>query len=322
MELSILYTKYVLLFYLIYRIADTPKEVSEILLVHVIGCFYLGYLAYGANSSGRLEGVGGPDINEANALGMQLATSVMCGAMVVLLQRGWRWVVCAAAMPFVLNGLVLTGSRGAFLSVVAGGLVLTLMRPKKNSKRFYALSALALVAFGYVANEAFWQRMGTMNAAVDSQQQMDTSAESRFVIMEAQVRMAALHPLGTGHRGTVELSREFIAEKYLTVLPDGSVGQRSSHNTFMTAWVEQGVPGAIMFICIVGWCFSTGLKVRRRYRGIDADVEGHCAAICASLAVFFLAGVFVDYLKNEIQIWMFALLAALASLEKPVQPAR
>lgn len=311
MEISVLYTKYILLFYLIYKLADTPNEVGRILFVHVLGCFYLGYVAHGTYFSGRLEGVGGPDINEANALGMQLATAVMCGAMFILIDRSWRWFVVGAAMPFILNALVLTGSRGAFLSMLVGGMVLTLTKPKKNSKLYYALAAIAVMLFFAVANESFWGRMGTVSAAVDEDKQMDNSAESRFTIAAAQLKMAAVHPFGTGHRGTAVLSPQYLEQKYLPVFPDGTIGTRSSHNTFLSALVEQGILGAVVFAMMLRWCVAACRSLKRRHRGTSPENESYIAAICAALVVFAFAGIFVDYLKNEVQIWLYGLLAAL-----------
>lgn len=317
MEISVLYSKYILLFYLIYKLAETPMEVGRILFVHVLGCFYLGYLAYGTSVSGRLEGVGGPDINEANALGMQLATAVMCGAMFVLIDRSWRWFVVGAAMPFVLNALVLTGSRGAFLSMLVGGVALTVMKPKKNSKLFYALAAVGVMLFFAVANESFWGRMETVGAAVDDEKQMDNSAESRFTIAAAQLKMAAVHPFGTGHRGTAVLSPDYIEARYLPVYPDGTIGTRSSHNTFLSALVEQGTFGVIAFGMILYWCVTACRSLKRRYRGTSPQNESYVAAICAALVVFLIAGVFVDYLKSEVQIWLYGLLAALFYARNP-----
>lgn len=319
MELSVLYTKYILLYYLMYKLSETPEDVGRILFAHIVGCFYLGYVAFGTEFTDRLEGVGGPDINEANALGMQLATAVMCGSIFVLMERSWRWFVCAAAMPFVLNGMVLTGSRGAFLSVLLGGIVLWYMKPKKNKKLFYVLGLIGAIGFFAVANERFWSRMGTMEAAVDKQQTMDNSAESRFVIMKAQTLMAARYPWGTGHRGTEVLSQEFIPEQYLTVMPDGSIGARSSHNTFMTSLVEQGLPGAICFVLLFLWVIVSSLKLRKRFITGPPEAAAYVAAIAASFAVFYFAGIFVDYLKNEIQIWLLGALGALVAM-KAVAP--
>ena len=312
-ELAVLYTKYIVLFYLIYKICDSPEEIERFLLAHVVGCFYLGYLAFSQPVSGRLEGVGGPGIDEANALAMQLATAVMCGAMFVLSDRGPKLYVSIFSMAFILNGIVLCGSRGAFLSVIAGGLVLHFMKPKAHRVLFYALSTLGLMLFLIVANESFWQRISTIGAAVNHDEQMDNSAESRFVIVEAQTRMAAKYPMGTGHRGTEILSREYIDEKYLTKRADGTPGARASHNTFMTALVEQGIPGAIVFVIFTWWSIKAARQLKRASLDFPPKTIASIAAISGALMVVLIAGIFVDYLKAEVQIWLFALLASMHS---------
>lgn len=317
LEASILFTKYVILFYLVYRLVDSTVEMRRFLLLHVIGCFYLGWLAWGAEFSGRLEGVGGPGIDEANVLAMHLGTAVMCGAMFVL-TGPWRvrWVALAA-IPFILNGMVLAGSRGAFLALVAGSLVLVKLKPRSHRKAFYALGVLALVLVGMLANQVFWERMGTIKSGLEDEQEMDTSALSRIVLVEAQIKMALAYPMGTGHRGTAFLSPLYIDEKYMAAdTMDGSgPGRRSSHNTFMTTWVEQGFPGAAMFLLICLWSWRSIRRLHRLQRDGEAEPMAQTAALAAALFSAFVAGMFVDYLKAEVQIWLLALLAAQMSIE-------
>jgi hypothetical protein len=124
------------------------------------------------------------------------------------------------------------------------------------------------------------------------------------------------YPLGTGHRGTEVLSREYVPEKYLTTRPDGSLGARSSHNTFLSMWVEQGIPGAIVFIALAFWCRRASKQLFQRYGPEKTVMEkGMLAGISAALLVTFIAGIFVDYLKAEVTIWLLALLAAMYSRE-------
>ena len=93
LQASILFTKYIVLFAVIYRMMETPADVKECMFVHVAGCAYLGWLAYRAPGGGRLEGVGGPGIDEANALAMFIGTGIVCGAMLILAERRWKqWI--------------------------------------------------------------------------------------------------------------------------------------------------------------------------------------------------------------------------------------
>jgi O-antigen ligase len=316
LELSILFTKYLIVFALIYRLCLSPQEIGGLLLVHIAGCFYLGWLVHVAPSAGRLEGVGGPGIDEANALAMFTATGVVCASMILLTDTGWRRWLAILAMPFLLNTIVQSQSRGAMIALVAAGLVLFYLRPMAYRKHFYVFGILGLVLFGMVAQSTFWDRMRTIEAAVSQDPEIDSSAESRQVLIQAQLRMAAQHPLGVGHRGTAVLSAQYLEEKWLTKNPNDptSVAARSSHNSFMSALVEQGIPGGLIFLALVMW-LARSIIALKRYRGMALDsqsaVTRYGPAAAAGAVVVIVAGLFTDYLKTEVQIWMFALLAVI-----------
>jgi O-antigen ligase len=320
LDICILFTKYLILFYLIYRLIDTPEKITHFLVAHVIGCAYLGWLAYNARISGRLEGVGGPGIDEANALAMQMGTGVAVAAMLLLGCRGWvRWA-CFAALPFLLNTMVLAGSRGAFVALLATGIALWYLKPLKHRKLFYAYAVLGVLLFGMLASQVFLKRIDTITAVTQQDAEVDRSAESRFVIIAAQWEMAKKHPLGAGHRGTAVLSTQYLDPMYLShteVNGKRVAGQRSSHNTFMSALVEQGVPGAVMWLWLWLWVALTLRRARERSTDADATERAMlAAAIGGGLAMVFVAGQFVDYLKVEIQVWLLVLLASLLQMRR------
>src|SRR5690606_10123344 len=86
---AILVTKYIVVFWLVYQLVDTPAKATAFLLAHLLGCAYLGMLGWQIGGSGRLDGVGGPGIDDSNTLGMHLGTGVIAGAMLVLHFKGW-----------------------------------------------------------------------------------------------------------------------------------------------------------------------------------------------------------------------------------------
>ncbi len=309
-QAAILLSKYLLVIYMIWKLLDTPDKVTNFLLAHLAGCFYLSVLAYGADSAGRLDGVGGPGIDDSNTLGMQVATGAIVGSMLSLHLTGWRKLFCFVAIAFCLNTVVLTGSRGAFLAVLAGGLVLVYLRPRKYRGTFLVYAVLGVLAFGAVASKDFWERMNTVSVAVEDIEEADTSAQSRIALLKAQVRMWAAYPFGTGQRGTEILSPNYLEERFLA--RQGNTAARSSHNVFMTVLVEQGVPGALLFIWLVAW---TGLALRRVRKSVSSGDDGEkacqVAAVAAALTVILVGGVFADFSKCEAQIWMMAVLSLL-----------
>lgn len=307
---AILLTKYILVFYMVYRLVDTPAKVTAFLLLHVAGCFYLGTLAFGANTGGRLDGVGGPGIDDSNTLSMHLATGVVAGAMLVMHLRDWRRYFCIPALAFAMNAIVLTGSRGAFLALVAGGLALYYLRPVVYKKVFYVFAVLGIVLFFRVASPTFWTRMDTVTVAAAGDEAMDSSALSRFEMAKAQLQMAKSYPLGAGQRGSEILSPRYLASEFL------SGGGRSSHNVVLTVLVEQGIPGVILFFGFIYWTGKTLRRLKKETATRNPTDEQktravHAAAVGGALTVVLIAGMFADFSKCEVQVWMLALLGAL-----------
>lgn len=312
-DATVQFTKYVVAFYLIWRLANTPARVTDVLLVHVAGCFYLGWVAFGVGLTGgpRLNGVGGPGIDDANSLAMFLGTGAVVGAVLLLQLEGWRRWFCIAAMPFILNGVILAGSRGAVLGLLTGGLVLAFLRPPESRRMFWLYACLGLVLAATLVDTRFVERMLTVKEAVQEDAEIDESAESRVLLTEAQWRMFQSYPLGSGHKGTAVLSGEYLDEKWLTRRRDDEQLARSSHNTFLTTLVEQGIVGAAFYVWLSLWGLVTVLRLKRmQRRGVALLQRGPAIACCAAIAVVWMAGQFTDYLMAEVQIWMFALLAS------------
>lgn len=311
---TVQFTKYLIAYYLVYRLATNVGDSVNILMLHVAGCFFLGVLCFfsGRNLGARLDGVGGPGIDDANSLGMFLATGVAVGAVLILTQTGWRRMAVIVALPFILNGLVLSGSRGAFLGLLAGGAVIFMLRPPQRRWMFWSAAVLGAVLAVKLVDDQFIDRMFTIKEAVKTEGEIDSSAESRLVLVEAQLKMAAAYPHGTGHRGTATLSPKYLDRQWLTRTPgQEDEAQRSSHNTFLSVLVEQGVPGAIVYFWLCFW----GVKVMATLKGLQwrrapIELSGPAIACCAGIAVVWTAGHFTDYLLAEVQIWLFALLAA------------
>ncbi len=313
LEGTILMTKYFVIIYVLVKLLDSPDALDFMCIVHIIGCAYFGVLARESGSGGeRLDGVGGPDVNDANTLGMQLATAAVLGAVQVLSGPLWKRGLVVICMPFILNGLVLTQSRGAFLGLAAGGCALFFLAPKGRRSIIGFMGAAGVVLFLALASQTFWERMQTIQ--VVEGQEREKSAESRLIIASAQLKMFAANPMGIGHRGTAALSRQYIPEEYLAkeegVAEENR--QRSSHNTSLSILVEQGIVGAVIYIMLIRLAFKRVLSLRS---GDSTDAERArismlAAGIGGSLVVVLVAGQFADYLRKEVLVWIYAMIVA------------
>lgn len=316
---TIQFTKYLIGFWFVYRIADKLEHVRDILFAHALGCAMLGVYAMTAGrQDGRLDGVGGPGIDDANTLGMYLATGALTAFGLFLTQHGWRRWFALLLGAFATEGFVLANSRGAFLGLAAGGLVLAFAQARQHRRVFWGCALVALLGLGMVVDQLFIERMFTIGDVAEQSEDADMSARSRVVIFDAQKRMVLDYPLGTGWRGTATLSPRYIDERWLTADPSGGHAERSSHNTFMTTLVEQGFLGALLYLAIIGWLLRTIWRLRGLSRiGLEPELVTLAATMCAGLTVVFVAGQAADYLLAEVQFWLFAALVSAMQMAAP-----
>lgn len=317
LEYSVQYTKYLIVFYIVYRLASSPQRTTDILLLHVAGCLLLGLLClyHGRSFGARLDGVGGPGMDDANTLGMYLASGLAVGAVLLLELKGWRRILLLLALPIILNGVFYAGSRGAFLGMLAGGVVIFYLAPRGRRMTLWAGVALGIAAALILVDDKFVERMNTISTVAISSEDADASTQSRFALIEAQLKMAIRYPHGAGFRGTEAMSREYLDARWLAKNDDVYQAARSSHNTFMTALVEHGILGALLYCWLTVWGAISIFRIKwLQRRGAATDAIAPSAACSAGIVVVWIAGQFTDYLHAEVQFWLLAALAG--SLEQ------
>jgi O-antigen ligase len=264
-----------------------------------------------APGGGRLEGVGGPGVDDANTLGMHLASGLMFASFLMLASKGWvRWLILAT-IPLILNGIIQTQTRGALVGLFLGGLATIYLKPVKFRRTYYFLACLGILAFITVANETFIARMHTLTAATSDEVEWDSSATSRVEIIKAQLRMFADHPMGVGHQGTAYLSRKYLDERWLA----SETGDRASHNTVMSVLVDQGLPGIVFILILIVSAWRTLKRMKRMDRsGLDDRLALYRTMLGGSLVTILGAGMFAQNLKAEVWIWNIVLLVVLREL--------
>jgi hypothetical protein len=309
-ELFSMYFKYALVMVLIYKCVDSERHLRLFLWTHVLGCAYLGWLAFTSYAGGRFEGFGGPGLGEANVGALQVVTGLLVAGSLLLAGKMRERMGLLACIPFLLNAMVATVSRSGFLAAGIGGVLFNLFTPKRWRGWVRVLSVLALVLFMLLTNPEYWMRIGSLKHAGEDISGVDTGS-GRLVIIDAQWQMFQRYPLGCGHRCTAVLSTDYLDDSQLT---GEATRGRSSHNTFMTLLVEQGVPGALIYLAMLVWLLVSVRKLSKRYRGAAGDLPLLFPAVVGVLGAITLGDMFVDYLKSEVRIWFIGVLMVLLTL--------
>jgi O-antigen ligase len=207
----------------------------------------------------------------------------------------------------VVNAVITTISRSGFLALGVGGVIFNYFAPRRLSGRIRIFSALGLILFMSLAGAAYWDRISSITYAGEEVEGVDTGA-GRLVIMQAQWKMFQAYPLGCGHRCTATLSPDYLPRENLT-----REGARSSHNTFMTLLVEQGIPGVIFYLLMLIWLYKTLIYLRRETKGTGL-LSTVFPTIAAVLGAIVVGDLFVDYLKLEVRIWFFGLMMVMTRM--------
>jgi len=211
------------------------------------------------------------------------------------------------AMPFIVNTLILTLSRGAFLGFVAGGLAAGYFIPGVFRKRFIGLSFLALGLLAVLSHDQFTERMWNLYESLTTEEvEIDNSASSRLAIFKAGMEIGKSNLLGSGYKATPALSARYLPERYQ---PSPGVG-RSAHNTFAAVFAEHGVPGTILYFSIVLWVLRHLFKPPIMPPGYGPQDRALSVGMAAALVGMYISGNFSNNVDTETQYWILALICA------------
>ena len=308
MDYVILFVKFLILIFIIQNVIVSAKELRGVIWINVLGCAYLSYYGMSQTSGGRMEGVGGNGM-DANLIGMHFAAIVFMGGYLLMERFRYTHIILAAALGVIMMGLFMTESRGAIIALAAAGLLAAVFHPQGGKGKFVSLGFMGVVAAAMLMGPQIIERFEGMQK--DNLGQIkDGSAESRFVIIEAQVEMWKKHPiLGFGHRGTLVQSPAYLPESYLT-----GPGVRASHNLTMALLVDHGIIGTSLYfgavILALMKIFSYKYHMAKGERPSDDQKLYSNALLGAILALFcfILGGQGANNKKLEADIWLLALI--------------
>jgi len=162
--------KLYIIMYLAFRILDSEFKIEYAIYAYLIGSAYIGYEAYlvGRNEFGRVEGIGTVDSPNANGVAAAIAPAVP-----MLIYFFWRKKIVTKLFVgflglFIVNGLILINSRGAFLASFVGFAylisIVAFSKYQLPKQRFMVVFLLvgSLAVGLYLTDNVFWERMATL----------------------------------------------------------------------------------------------------------------------------------------------------------------
>jgi O-antigen ligase len=193
---------------------------------------------------------------DPNDLAMVLVMVLPLAVAWLFALRGMGRAVMLLLCGTVLVGILLTGSRGGFLGLVAVGAYLCCARlPRPDGglgSRFtpgkFAAGALAVIVLLAATPASVWDRIGSITSL--EQDYNLTDSTGRIAIWERGLEAMMTRPWGYG-------------VKAFEAVEGGQGGRyKAAHNIWIEIGVELGVQGIVLLALVLGTAFGIARHVR------------------------------------------------------------
>lgn len=303
--------KLFILLILIARLVRTENQFRIFIWAHIIGAFLIGWEAtMNTQMSGvRLstKGIAAADIIDDNFMSLHLLTTLPFIGTLFLAGKKWEKIASIIIAPFIINTMILSSSRGAFLSLIVAVIFYVVLIKGRIRLKAVVCVMLAGVLFFYLTDERFWTRQDTITQEAIFQE--GEEGNERILYWKAAIRIIKDNPFGVGGEGYDMLTPQYIPE--ITLRHND---YRTVHNTYLLVASEWGIPG---FICFMGFLLSTIIMLHRQ-RSLHGDTKSnyYIQSINVEVAIIgFLFGcIFVNRLYAEVLYWLMGISIALNNI--------
>jgi O-antigen ligase len=313
-QVTDVFVRTVLLYAVMVASVRSLRDVERLSLVHLAGvtvysAYTLLFTQISAATSRVEHIVGNYDPND-------YATFAVTGipfALYFLERRHSLWVRGTAAVGIALMaaGVVLSGSRGGFLALVATGAYIVFRYEAIRLRVRIASLIVAVLAMVGIASDAYWERIGTIFAVQDDYNV--TADVGRTKIWERGFAYALEYPVTGVGAGNFPYAEATISP--LVDRRSGQVGRfLAPHNTFVQVMAELGVPGFLAFLALL-WTSYRGIGPAARRLG-RADAVSLAHALRAAMVGLIVGITFLSHAYTAMLYAIVALSVAFAKADR------
>lgn len=262
------------------------------------------------HNQARLDGVLGGIYSNPNDLAFAIVLSIpFCLMFLLRTQSVVRKLLWTAALLVMSTALVMTASRGGFITLVVTGAV-CLWHFGVKGKRLYLVAAsglvvLLLLAFGGSSLQQRFASMWEDTPGTRLQRSAQGSYEERWYLIETAIEGIEHYPiLGIG------------AENFTTY----SGAWREVHMTFLQIAVEGGIPSLILYLLFFARGFRN-LRLLQKHKDLDPDTRLFVGALHSSLVGFVVGALFAPEAYQFFPFFAVAYTAALLAIVREQEAA-
>lgn len=291
-------------------IQDVRRYTAAMLIGATIYATFV-YFKVPVGQSGRLGNI---VYYDANDLGMLLVSSIPFAIYFIVSSRSVLIrILAAATIPVLLMVIIKTGSRGAFLGLIAVGIYF-LFRFKSISRGWrVGAVVVGLLFFSVAGSERYWEMMNTL---LNPQQDYNWSGESdtgRMEIWKRGIGYMLDRPLTGIGVSTFEVAEGTISPLAAERLARGrGVRWASAHNSFVEIGAELGVMGLLLFSLLIYRAYQTARAEIGPASTRMNDRSALGAALAGSVVGYAVTGFFLSQAFAAFSYFLYAMIVGLA----------
>ena len=269
---------------------------------------------------------------DANDIGTVAVIGIPLTLLVLGQARGKKKLVAGAILLGIGGTIAKTGSRGAFLGLMAVGLALLLMLTSVPVGKRLVFMAAVGIGLAFFAPPGYWTQMKTLLSPKEDYNW--SSPTGRREVFKRGIGYMMRNPItGIGIENFAKaegtISDRAIAQARDPNLP--GIKWSAAHNSFLQTAAEMGLPGVVIFASIVVLGVVGPIKLRKRRippewsQGDDEERFLYFTSVYLPVAFigFAVAGFFVSFAYMDLVYVLTAFSIGLAfSVEVKLQQSQ
>lgn len=312
-----------LLMVLVLAAVRDRHDLDRLLLVILLGGVVFAALSFLTPGAHREERLGGLVYHDPNDLGLHLVASLPI-AVYFFAQDRVRWlrILSIPVIAFFLFIIIETGSRGAFVALVAVGAFLVLgFRAVPLRLRMGSLAA-AFVVLSYGASDEYWDQMATILNPQEDYNWAGEASGGRIEVWKRGLGYMWDRPiLGVGGGAFHVAEGHFAGGSYQRDLGLGWKWS-SAHNAFVEIGAELGVFGLLAFLVMLWVTLRDAWVLSRAPPGTESAIGRGTDSMMGQTLIgaivgFIVGGFFLSQAYAAMIYVLVALVATLVALRGP-----
>ncbi|MGH7467517.1 MAG: O-antigen ligase family protein [Longimicrobiales bacterium] len=260
---------------------------------------------------------GGQTHYDANDLGMIMVMALPLAMLFFFTAKGITKILSGLTLLGIPVTIALTGSRGAFLGLVAVAIpILFALNRIAVFKRILVL-AVAVAGLWFSAPPGYWEQMATLTNVKEDEN--FTAEYGRKQLALRGFGYMIRHPIagvGVGNFGRAEITLSALAKKRLE--ENLGVPLNPAHNTYVQVGSEMGIFAFIIWLALIGSGIVGLWRLRRRLPSSwdwESAERRFLRQCCLFLPISFLGfavtSAFLSHAYTLIAYIIFAFLAGI-----------